>query len=90
MELLYTALYMPGATRTQVYLTNEQRKRLDELMRRRGATLAELIREAVDSYLAEAKLDAKGPLERSYGAAADFEIPSRHEWDKRERRIRGG
>lgn len=47
---LYTALYM-AATRTQVYLSREQRARLDEVVRRRGGSLAEVIRDAVDAYL---------------------------------------
>jgi hypothetical protein len=80
---------MAGATRTQVYLTAEQRARLDELIRSEGRPLAELIREAVDAYL-EQSGPMPGPiLEDTFGAAPDFEVPSREEWDERDRRVRG-
>ncbi len=54
--LLYNALYM-AARRTQIYLTADQRKRLDERRRRERRTLAELVREAVDAYLADRSVD---------------------------------
>ena len=49
---MYTALYM-AATRTQIYLTTEQRRRLDDRGRQTGLGLAEMIREAVDAYLGQ-------------------------------------
>ncbi len=85
---MYTALYM--ATRTQIYLTREQRARLDELVRRRGGSLAELIREAVDAYLAGAGPGATVALERTFGVSPDFAAPSRDEWREREARISRG
>ncbi len=78
------------STRTQIYLTGEQRARLDELARRRGGSLAELIREAVDAYLAGAGPGAAEALERTCGASPEFAAPPREEWHKREERIRGG
>src|SRR5467141_1112958 len=54
--MLYTALYM-AARRTQIYLTAEQRKRLDERRRRERRTLAEIVRQAVDAYLADRSVD---------------------------------
>ena len=42
------------ATRTQVYFTRQQRQALDELAAREGTTLAEVVRAAVDAYLAQA------------------------------------
>jgi Spy/CpxP family protein refolding chaperone len=45
------------AIRTQVYLTDRQRAALDELRRRERKTLAALIREAVDAYLAQTARD---------------------------------
>ncbi len=78
------------STRTQIYLTREQRARLDELVRRRGGSLAELIREAVDAYLAGAGPGAAEALERTFGASPDFEAPPREEWRKREARITRG
>jgi len=79
---LYTALYMP-ATRTQVYLTEEQRERLDALREKEGRTLAELVREALDAYLAEAPGDPAEALDQTFGAAPGFEVPPRREWGRR-------
>jgi Ribbon-helix-helix protein, copG family len=80
--VLYTALYM-AATRTQIYLTTEQRKRLDELARKEHRTLAELVREAVDAYLVTAPPEPRVALEATFGVAPAFEVPSRDEWDRR-------
>ena len=78
--LLYTALDMP-ATRTQIYLTSDQRRKLDERRLREHRTLAELIREAVDGYLA-ADQDPAIALAATYGSLPDLEVPSRDEWDR--------
>ncbi|GIU99084.1 MAG: hypothetical protein KatS3mg014_0700 [Actinomycetota bacterium] len=71
-----------SATRTQIYLTAEQRRRLDELARRRGTTLAQLIREAVERYLETSGPDPAVALEATFGSAPGLEIPSRDEWDR--------
>lgn len=84
--MVYTALYM-AATRTQVYLTEAQRKRLDELRRREHKSLAQLIREAVDAFLANARPDPAKALEESFGAFPQLEVPPREEWEERERRL---
>jgi hypothetical protein len=83
-RLLYAALYMPPATRTQVYLTAEQRERLDALGRREGKTLAELVRAAVDDYLASAAPDPEAALAATFGALPELEVPPRDadEWDR--------
>ena len=81
MPLLYNALYM-AARRTQVYLTAEQRRRLDERRRREKRTLAELVREALDIYLADRRPDPKAALESTFGALPRLEVPSRDEWDR--------
>lgn len=70
-----------SATRTQVYFTRQQRQALDELAEREGKTLAELVREAVDAYLAEAH-DADDALERTFGSIPRLEVPPRDEWDR--------
>lgn len=80
-EALYAVLYM-AATRTQIYLTEEQRARLDALGRREGKPLAELIRAAVDEYLAHETPDAEAALDATFGALPDLEVPSRGEWDR--------
>ena len=78
---MYTVLYM-AARRTQIYLTAEQRKRLDERRRRERRTLAELVREAVDAYLADRPADPVTALNSTYGALPKLEVPSRDEWDR--------
>ncbi len=71
-----------GAMRTQIYLTQEQRARLDELARREDKPLAELIREAVDLYLEQGSVDLQKALEETFGACPDLEVPDRSEWDR--------
>jgi predicted DNA-binding protein len=73
---------MSGAVRTQIYLTAQQRARLDERRRREGKALAELIREALDAYMDEEVVDAPSALDATFGAAPDFDVPSRDEWDR--------
>ena len=72
---MYTMLYMP-ATRTQIYLTAEQRTRLDELGQQTGLGLAEMIRRAVDEYLCE-QGDTRTALDEAYGALPNLEVPQR-------------
>jgi predicted DNA-binding protein len=79
--MLYTALYMAGALRTQIYLTREQRAKLDELRRREDKSLAELIRNALDAYVDDHLTDADEALETTFGAIPDLRTPSRDEWD---------
>jgi Arc/MetJ-type ribon-helix-helix transcriptional regulator len=87
--MLYTALYM-AATRTQVYLTQEQRDRIEELRARDGRTLAEVIRAALDEYLATHGRQAavrelaerQRVLDETFGSMPDFEIPPRDEWNR--------
>ena len=76
-------LYMP-ATRTQIYLTAEQRTRLDRIVKRRGVPLAAVVREAVARYLDAAEPDLEAALAMTFGAMPDLEVPSRDEWDRRE------
>jgi len=67
--------------RTQVYLTREQRRRLDERHRKERRPLAELIREALDFYLADRAADPVAALESTFGALPQLQVPSRDEWD---------
>jgi len=71
-----------SATRTQIYLTKEQRAKLDALGKREEKTLAALIREAVDRYLEEERPDPEEILRRTFGIAPDFEVPDRSEWNR--------
>lgn len=86
-SLLYTPLYMP-AIRTQIYLTAEQRRRLDARRKREGRTLAALVREAVDTYLANDTSSMEEALDRTFGSMPELAVPSRKEWEGRDRRIR--
>lgn len=79
---MYTALYM-ASTRTQVYLTADQRERIDRLSAREGRTLAEVVRAALDAYLDERSPDPEGALEQAFGAAPGLTVPSRDEWAHR-------
>jgi len=79
-RLLYTLLYMPS-TRTQIYLTAEQRRLLNERGRAEGRSMAHLIREAIDDYLGEVAPDPTEALDSTFGVAPDLEVPSRDEWD---------
>jgi hypothetical protein len=69
-----------SATRTQVYFTEEQRRRLDALAEREGKTLAEVVREAVDAYVAPPDIDAV--LDETFGSMPELEVPARGEWDR--------
>jgi predicted DNA-binding protein len=69
------------STRTQVYLTDEQRRRIDELASAEGVTMAEIIRRAVDGYLDE-QADPSAALSATFGSAPDLKVPSRDEWDR--------
>jgi predicted transcriptional regulator len=72
-----------ASTRTQIYLTDEQRARLDAVARRDRRSLAEVIREAVDLFLDEVAPDPDAVLEDTFGSAPDVETPPRGEWSRR-------
>jgi hypothetical protein len=78
---MYTALYMPS-TRTQIYLTDDQRRGLDARGRRTGAPMARMIREAVDVYLADDRPDPDQALDETFGTLPELEVPTRDEWDR--------
>lgn len=71
-----------SATRTQVYLTADQRRRIDELTDAEGLTLAEVVRRALDAYLVPGRADAESSLTSTFGAAPDAGYPDRDEWDR--------
>ena len=68
--------------RTQIYLTDDQRKRLNRRGRRRGTPMARMIREAVDTYLTGDKPDVEAALATTFGTIPDLEVPPRDEWDR--------
>ena len=67
------------ATRTQVYLTEEQRERIDRAAHARGVTMAEIIRSALNEYL-EHDNDPSSALSATFGADPAVAPPSRDEW----------
>jgi predicted transcriptional regulator len=69
------------ATRTQVYLTDVQRRRIDELADAEGVTMAEIIRRALDGYLDD-QANPGPALAATFGAAPDISVPTRDEWDR--------
>jgi hypothetical protein len=71
-----------SSTRTQIYLTKEQRKKLDARAAREDKALAQLIREAVDAYLDGATGDVEGALASTFGACPGIEAVPRAEWDR--------
>ena len=76
-----------SATRTQIYLQSQQRERLDEIAGSRGLSLASVVREAVDLYIAKAPVDPTTALRNTFGAAPDAAAPSREEWETRSERL---
>jgi hypothetical protein len=69
--------------RTQVYLTDDQVRRLKRAARRRDVSMAELIRRAVDALLRrDGSADAEEALDKTLGALPELEVPSRAEWDR--------
>lgn len=73
-------LHCMSATRTQVYLTAEQRRLIDEVVARDCVTLAEVVRAALDSYLHTADADPAAALEATFGAEKEVRALSRDEW----------
>jgi predicted DNA-binding protein len=71
-----------SATRTQIYLTEEQRRRIDLLAATTGTTLAEIVRRALDRYLREEQPDATAALTATFGADPDAKAPGRDEWSR--------
>jgi Ribbon-helix-helix protein, copG family len=71
-----------SSTRTQIYLTEEQRERIDEVVAAEGVTLAEVIRRALDDYFDRHLQDARPALASTFGSEPEISVPSRDEWDR--------
>jgi predicted DNA-binding protein len=71
-----------SATRTQLYLTDEQRRRIDEVTRAEGITLAEVVRRALDTYLEQVRPDPADALAATFGVDPSAAYPDRDEWDR--------
>jgi hypothetical protein len=73
-----------ASTRTQIYLTPEQRAAIDAKIKREGKSLAGIVREALDQYLAPKPADLDAILDRTFGTIPDLEVPPRSEWNRYE------
>lgn len=71
-----------SSLRTQVYLTVEQRRRIDALSEAKGQSLAEIVRQALDRYLDQDGEDAAEALAATFGADPDAQAPDRDEWSR--------
>jgi predicted transcriptional regulator len=70
-----------SATRTQVYLTEEQRRKVDQMADAEGVPMAVIIGRALDEYLT-VDADATTALGATFGAAPSATAPSRDEWQR--------
>ena len=70
-----------SSIRTQVYLTVEQRRKIDQLAGAEGVAMAEIIRRALDEYLSDGA-DAVAALAATFGAAPTASLPSRDAWQR--------
>ncbi|HUU61377.1 MAG TPA: CopG family transcriptional regulator [Acidimicrobiia bacterium] len=71
-----------SVTRTQVYLTEEQRRRIDALAEAEGVTMAEIVRRALDAYLDGESPDPRLALAATFGVDPGAAAPGRDEWDR--------
>jgi len=81
--------------RTQIYLDERQKSALDKLSVERGASVSDLIRQAVDHFIAKASTDFEEALEQSFGIwkskhrvgeSSEYVRKLRSEWKERDRR----
>ena len=71
-----------SATRTQVYLTPDQRRRIDAIVARDGVSMADVVRTALDRYLDKSSSDPAVALRATFGADPAITAPSRDEWER--------
>lgn len=70
-----------SSTRTQIYLTEEQRQKVDRRADAEGVAMAEIVRRALDDYLSD-DIDATTALADTFGADPAAAVPSRDSWDR--------
>jgi predicted DNA-binding protein len=90
---VYSIKRMEGFSmeRTQIYLTREQKKALKTIAAQKQTPLAEVVREAVEQYIAEQKPSAAERMEKASGLwkdrqeldSAAYERELRQELNKR-------
>lgn len=81
--------------RTQIYLDERQKSALEKLCVERGTSVSDLIRQAVDLFIAKASTDFDEALDLSFGIwrsrrklgeSSEYVRKIRSEWDGRDRR----
>lgn len=65
-----------------MYLTEDQRRHIDRLAAAEGVTMAEIVRRALDAFLADAAPDPGEALTATFGALPELVAPDRSEWDR--------
>ncbi|MDX1640566.1 MAG: CopG family transcriptional regulator [Balneolaceae bacterium] len=79
--------------RTQIYITEEEQEALEKLSKERNTTKSNIIREAIDQYVADTTLEEKKKkLDAAFGMWKDRDdIPDvnelRKDWDDRLKRL---
>ena len=70
--------------RTQIYLDDDQDRRLQARARAEGTTKSAVIRDAIEAFLSRAsrRTELAAALKRTAGSLPDIEVPSRDEWDR--------
>lgn len=63
-------------------MSDEQRRRIDEVSRAEGVTLAEIVRRALDAYLDREDVDPRGVLAATFGADPVADYPDRNDWNR--------
>ena len=64
-----------------MYLTEEQRRKVDQMADSEGVPMAVIIRRALDDYLT-GDADATTALTATFGAAPSATAPSRDQWQR--------
>ena len=70
-----------SSTRTQIYLTEEQRQRIDAVAQSEGVTMAEVVRRALEKYL-PTETDPTEALKATFGIDPQAKLLDRREWDR--------
>ena len=70
--------------RTQIYLDDDQDRRVQARARAGGTTKSAVIREAIDQFLKRRsrRADLADHLDATFGSLRGIDVPPRDEWDR--------
>lgn len=70
--------------RTQIYLDDDQDRRVAARARADGTTKSAVIRAAIDQFLKRKSRrdDVRAHLDATFGSMPSIEVPDRDEWDR--------